>query len=98
MGGVLWLDLNPSEWPAGKSPTDHPIISAILTGDPLPQQYGNPSEEEVANHQETEDLPIVMDSDSTQYAALLAGKRGVWFVNPQQAKAKLIAAVNAACR
>jgi len=76
----LWLDLNPSEWPAGKSPTDHPIVSAILNGDPLPQRDGIPSDDEVANHQETEDLPIVMDSDSTQYASLLAGQKGVSMV------------------
>ena len=73
----LWLDLNPSAWPDGKSPTDHPIVSAILNGDPLPQLDGIPNEEEVSNHQETADLPIVMDSDSTQYAALLAGQKGV---------------------
>jgi hypothetical protein len=76
----LWLDLNPSEWPAGKAPTDHPIVGAILNGDPLPQQDGIPSEVEVASHQEAEDLPIVMDSDSTQYAALLAGQKGVSMV------------------
>ncbi len=76
----LWLDLNPTEWPEGKAPTDHPIVSAILNGDPLPQQDSIPSDDEVANHQETEDLPIVMDSDSTQYAALLAGQKGVSMV------------------
>ena len=76
----LWLDLNPSEWPEGKSPTDHPIVSAILNGEPLPQKDGIPSDEQVASHQETDDLPIVMDSDSTQYAALLAGQKGVSMV------------------
>jgi len=75
----LWLDLNPSEWPQGEAPIDHPIVSAILNGEPLPQQ-GVPSPDEVASHQETEDLPIVMDSDSTQYAALLAGQKGVSMV------------------
>src|SRR2546426_4119942 len=36
----LWLDLNPDEWPDGNAPTDHPIVSAILNGEPLPQQDG----------------------------------------------------------
>ena len=76
----LWLDLNPSEWPAGKSPTDHPIVSAILNGDPLPQAESIPDDEEVATHQEAIDLPTVMDSDSTQYAALLAGQKGISLV------------------
>jgi hypothetical protein len=76
----LWLDLNPDEWPDGQSPTDHPIVSAILNGDPLPQPSGIPNDDEVANHQETEDLPIVLDSDSTQYAALLAAQKGVSMV------------------
>ena len=51
-----------------------------MNGDPLPQQHGIPSDDEVANHQEVDDLPIVMDSDSTQYAALLAGQKGVSMV------------------
>lgn len=76
----LWLDLNPDEWPDGNAPTDHPIVTAILNGEPLPQQDGIPSDDQVANHQESEDLPIVMDSDSTQYAALLAGQKGVSMV------------------
>lgn len=76
----LWLDLNPAEWPEGKSPTDHPVVSAILNGDPLPQQNCIPGDDEVANHQETEDLPIVLDSDSTQYAVILAGQKGVSMV------------------
>lgn len=76
----LWLDLNAEEWPDGNAPTDHPVVSAIQNGEPLPQQEGIPSDAEVANHQETADLPVVMDSDSTQYAALLAGQKGVSMV------------------
>lgn len=76
----LWLDLNPEEWPVGTAPTDHPIISSILNATPLPQGGGVPSDEEVATHQETDDLPIVLDSDSTQYAALLAAQNGVSLV------------------
>jgi len=76
----LWLDLDPDQWPEGKSPKDHPIVSAVLNGDPLPQKDGIPSDDDVANHQATEDLPIVLDADSTQYATLLAGQRGVSLV------------------
>ena len=76
----LWLDLDPAQWPEGESPKDHPIVSAILNGDPLPQEDGIPSDEDVANHQATDDLPIVMDADSTQYATLLAGQKGVSLV------------------
>jgi hypothetical protein len=76
----LWLDLNPGEWPEGQSPTDHRIVGAILNGEPLPQQDGIPDDDAVAKHQETEDLPIVMDADSTQYAALLAAQKDVSLV------------------
>lgn len=76
----LWLDLNPEEWPEGQSPTDHPIVSSILNGDPLPQRHAMPNDEEVANHQESEDLPIVMDADSTQYAALLGAQKSISMV------------------
>ena len=76
----LWLDLDPEQWPTGKSPVDHPIVSSVLNGNPLPQSEGIPSDEEVASHQESQDLPIVMDSDSTQYATLLAGQKNVSLV------------------
>ena len=76
----LWLDLDPAQWPEGKSPNNHPIVTAVLNGDPLPQSDGIPSDDDVANHQATEDLPVVMDSDSTQYATLLAGQKGVSLV------------------
>ena len=76
----LWLDLNPSEWPAGQSPTDHPIVGSILNGEPLPQQTGIPGDDEVATHQASADLPLVMDADGTQYAALLAASKGVSLV------------------
>jgi len=76
----LWLDLDPDQWPEGKSPKDHPIVSAVLNGDPLPQKDGIPSDDDVANHQATDDLPIVMDADSTQYATLLAGQKGLSLV------------------
>ena len=76
----LWLDLDPNQWPVGQAPEDHPIVGAVLNGDPLPQKDGNPTDDDVANHQATDDLPIVMDADSTQYATLLAGQKGVSLV------------------
>lgn len=76
----LWLDLDPGQWPAGKSPAAHAIVGSILNGQPLPQRESMPDDDAVAFHQETEDLPIVLDADSTQYATLLAAKKGVSLV------------------
>jgi very-short-patch-repair endonuclease len=73
----LWLDLDPKVWPQGGGPADHAIVRSIVNGDPLPQKSGIPSDDEVAIHQETKDLPLVLDSDSTQYAALLAAQNEV---------------------
>jgi very-short-patch-repair endonuclease len=96
----LWLDLNPDEWPDGQGPIANETIQAILNGEPLPQEEKMPSEEEVAQHQETQDLPLILDADSTQYAALLAASRGASMViqgPPGSGKSQTIANLIAIC-
>jgi hypothetical protein len=76
----LWLDLDPQQWPDGKDPGNHSIVQAILNGEALEQTSLVPSEQEVAEHQQNIDLPLVLDADSTQYASLLAAVAGTSLV------------------
>ncbi len=76
----LWLDLAPDQWPDGEGPGSHEVVKAILNGDYLEQKAAIPSEEEVAEHQQTSDLPVVLDADSTQYKALLGALNGASMV------------------
>jgi very-short-patch-repair endonuclease len=72
----LWLDLDEAQWPEGKGPSGHPIVRDLVDqkwrGDTTPL----PSDGEVAAHQQERDLPVVLDADSTQYAALMTAARG----------------------
>jgi hypothetical protein len=72
----LWLDLDARQWPPGCAPSDHPVVQDLVDqkwrGDSSPL----PSEDEIASHQEEHDLPVVLEADGTQYAALMAANRG----------------------
>lgn len=83
----LWLDLDPKQWAdagADHSPETHPIVRSLLALEPLdrsgPREINASRDagvaEEVARHQETDDIPLVKDADSTQYAALLQANQG----------------------
>jgi very-short-patch-repair endonuclease len=80
----LWLDLDPKQWTEGGSPESHPIVKSILGVSPLetsspPIIDATRNEEiadEVARHQETQDIPIVRDADTSQYSALLYAQKG----------------------
>lgn len=83
----LWLDLDPAQWIAAgadHSPETHPIVRSLLALEPLdrsgPREINASRDpgvaQEVARHQETDDIPLVKDADSTQYAALLQANQG----------------------
>jgi|GEM_PF-3365260 len=80
----LWLDLNPSLWPEGTAPHEHELVRSILSGNPLPQQDRLPTENEIAKIQASQDLPLVLNADSTQYAAIVAaiGKKNLVIQGP----------------
>jgi very-short-patch-repair endonuclease len=79
----LWLDLDPRQWKT-VSPESHPIVKSILSVSPLdtscPRVIDATRDEtianEVARHQETEDIPIIRDADASQYSALLYARKG----------------------
>jgi very-short-patch-repair endonuclease len=72
----LWLDLDPSEWPEGESPEEHPLVRDLIEQEWTGENQAMPDDREIAEHQIENDLPIVLDADSTQYAAMLAAVRG----------------------
>lgn len=79
----LWLDLDPKQW-AGLAPENHPLVRSIIGVTPLdtscPPVIDATRDEaladEVASHQVKEDIPIVRDADTSQYAALLYAAKG----------------------
>lgn len=83
----LWLDLDPKQW-KGVSPEAHPIVKSILGVSPLDTSCPRVIDatrddeiaEEVARHQESEDMPIVRDADTSQYSTLLYARKGMSLV------------------
>lgn len=79
----LWLDLDPKQW-KGISPEGHPIVRSILSVEPLDTSCPRVIDatrddaiaDEIARHQESEDIPVVRDADASQYAALLYARKG----------------------
>lgn len=79
----LWLDLDPKQW-KGISPEAHPIVRSILSVEPLDTSCpriidatrDDAIADEIARHQESEDIPVVRDADASQYAALLYARKG----------------------
>jgi very-short-patch-repair endonuclease len=72
----LWLDLDEAQWPTGCSPAQHPIVSDLVDQKWRGNASAMPTESEIAEHQEEHDLPVVLEADGTQYAALMAAGRG----------------------
>lgn len=75
-GYRLWLDLDEKEWPSGLAPSDHQIVRDLLDQRWSLKIASTPSGDDVARQQQGQDLPIVMDADSTQYAAIMAAAKG----------------------
>lgn len=75
----MYLDLDPKTWPEGQKPAAHPLVASLVRQQSL-YVAGTaplPSEKAVSQRQRTEDMPVVLDADATQYASLMAAHAGV---------------------
>ena len=72
----MYSDLDPSNWPEGKSPTDHPVIQSLFAkGFSADAEKVKGIENHIAT-KEPETLHLVKDSDSSQTDAILAVMQG----------------------
>ena len=72
----MYTDLDPSNWPEGKSPTDHPVIQSLFAkGFSADAEKVKGIENHIAT-KEPETLHLVKDSDSSQTDAILAVMQG----------------------
>ena len=99
---LLWRDLDPANWPEGKSLLDHPIIQKLLmppldAGEPDPPIIS--SDEFIDDHFTPQDLVYVVDADSSQTEAIqtvMAGKNMVIQGPPGTGKSQTITNIIAA--
>ena len=71
----MFRDLDPQQWPEGKTPADHPVLSGLIKGElPQPDGAAVPSDrlDEAA---QAEDLVTILDADGSQTEALLRARR-----------------------
>ena len=72
----MFNDLDPDNWPEGRTPLNHPIINGLL-GQGFPTDLG--FLDDIREHpalKEPEKLQLVKDADSSQTEAILAVMRG----------------------
>lgn len=71
----MFRDLDPREWPEGRTPADHPILGGLINGElPEPDGPATPTDrlDEAA---QAEDLVTILDADGSQTEALLRARR-----------------------
>lgn len=68
---LMYLDLNPANWPADKSIAKHLIIGALLEGSK--EADGNPYGEtyKIDDDSQAAAIPLVVDADSSQHSAVI---------------------------
>ncbi len=73
---VMYKDLDPTAWPKGMSPADHPLIRTLL-GDGSPESDGGGfNEKDIDAKLSSHDVFHVMDADPSQIAAVEDIKAG----------------------
>ncbi len=71
----MFRDLDPQQWPEGKTPADHPILSGLIKGElPQPDGAAVPSDR-LDEAVQAEDLVTIHDADGSQTEALLRARR-----------------------
>jgi superfamily I DNA and/or RNA helicase/very-short-patch-repair endonuclease len=99
---LLWRDLDPANWPEGKSLLEHPIVQRLL----MPPNENNdpdapivPNDELIDDYFTPQDLVYVVDADSSQTEAIqmvLSGKDMVIQGPPGTGKSQTITNIIAA--
>jgi very-short-patch-repair endonuclease len=99
---LLWRDLDPANWPEGKSLLEHPIVQRLL----MPPNENNepdapivPNDELIDDYFTPQELVYVVDADSSQTEAIqmvLAGKDMVIQGPPGTGKSQTITNIIAA--
>lgn len=99
---LLWRDLDPENWPQGKSLLEHPIVQRLLmppNGNNEPDAPIVPPDELIDDYFTPKDLVYVVDADSSQTEAIqmvLSGKDMVIQGPPGTGKSQTITNIIAA--
>ena len=99
---LLWRDLDPENWPEGKSLLEHPIVQRLLmppNGNNEPDPPIVPADELIDDYFTPQDLVYVVDADSSQTEAIqmvLSGKDLVIQGPPGTGKSQTITNIIAA--
>lgn len=73
---VMWHDLDPKRWPDHAPLTDKSVVKRILMGSQSDgrqpgQLFEEYAQDELAEEEEADPIPLVLDADSSQYSALV---------------------------
>ena len=73
---VMYKDLDPTAWPEGRSPAEHPLIKSILTPESNSSSFSGFSEDEIDTKLTSRNVYHVMDADPSQIAVIEDVKTG----------------------
>ena len=68
---VMWHDLDPERWPSYAPLTDKAIVRRLLLGPQESDSQPGLIQDEHTEDGENEDLPLVLDADSSQFSAVV---------------------------
>jgi len=72
---LMYQDLDPRQWPEGKSPTEHPILRGLIEGEGLQTDGAALAGDRVDEAVAAEDVVTILDADGSQTKALLRARR-----------------------
>ena len=73
---IMWHDLNPDRWPSHAQLVDKAIIRRLLLGANENESPAGLIQEEDTEAKAHQDLPIVLDADSSQFSAVVDALKG----------------------
>ena len=73
---IMWHDLDPDRWPSHAQLIDRTIIRRLLVGPQDDDSAPGLIQEEHTEDKGNEDIPIVLDADSSQFSAVADALRG----------------------
>ena len=74
---LIYKDLDPAAWPAGRAPATHPVVKSLFGGDGFDEREAPIGDDErIDDHLDIANTHQVVDADSSQTLALIDAKNG----------------------
>lgn len=73
---LMYLDLDPSKWPASDKLSENALLKALFEGTDRPESQAFATEYSIDENEEASAIPLIYDADSSQHSALVDALKG----------------------